>query len=267
MFIAFASSDALVWISLFRAALVIGFPAGLYFFFKGLRVYREYRFLSDTPEMPIRSIPIGLVKIHGKAQGSELVRAPVSGTECLFYKVDVETQHSRNSAFWLHVATDADGALFYLEDETGKVLVDAHGAQYDLIQSGRIETSEKHSPLDGYAVSAIRKWSRSRFAVLVRCLIHGRASFCRFTEYCILPGHWYDVTGTCVENPNSHDEHDRNLIAKGRNAATYLISWRSERGLKGTLRGRSVLYVFGGAALSIACLILILGQLAQFGLV
>ena len=36
-------------------ALVVGFGAGLYWFFKGFRVYREYRVLLDTPEIPIGS--------------------------------------------------------------------------------------------------------------------------------------------------------------------------------------------------------------------
>ena len=83
----------------------------------------------------------------------------------------------------------------------------------------------------------------------------------RMTEYCILPNHWYDVTGTCTENPNPKDEHDRNLIVKGENEPTFLISWRSEKELEKKLRRRAALYVFGGAALSIACLAILLVKL------
>ena len=84
----------------------------------------------------------------------------------------------------------------------------------------------------------------------------------RLTEFCILPDHWYDVTGTCTENPNAKDEHDRNLIVKGENEPTFLISWRNERDLEKTLRRRAALHVFGGAALSIGCLAI---RLAKFG--
>jgi hypothetical protein len=42
-------------------ALVVGFGAGLVFFFKGFRVYREYRVLLDTPEIPLRSFVKSLV--------------------------------------------------------------------------------------------------------------------------------------------------------------------------------------------------------------
>ncbi len=83
-------------------------------------------------------------------------------------------------------------------------------------------------------------------------------------EYCILPEHWYDVTGTCVENPQPKNEHDRNMILKGQNEPTFLISWRSERALVGALRNRAVLHIFGGAILSVGCLAALLVRLGWF---
>jgi hypothetical protein len=84
----------------------------------------------------------------------------------------------------------------------------------------------------------------------------------RFTEYCILPDQPYDVTATCVENPQAQDQHDRNLLMKGTNEPTYLISYRTEKGIESTLWWRAVGYVFGGAALSVVCLAIFL---AYFG--
>jgi hypothetical protein len=54
-----------------EVAIVVGFAAGLLWFFKGFRVYREYRVLAGTPEIPILSVAMGLVEIHGKAKGQE----------------------------------------------------------------------------------------------------------------------------------------------------------------------------------------------------
>ena len=48
---------------------ILGFAAGLFCFIHGFRVYREYRVLADTPEIPIRSIPMGLVEVCGTATG------------------------------------------------------------------------------------------------------------------------------------------------------------------------------------------------------
>ena len=47
----------------------VGVVAGLRWFSKGFRVYREHLVLADTPEIPIRSVAMGLVEIHGKARG------------------------------------------------------------------------------------------------------------------------------------------------------------------------------------------------------
>jgi hypothetical protein len=291
--------------------VVFGFGAGIYLFFKGFRIFREYRVLADTPEIPIRSLAMGLVEIHGKAKGEELVDSPVSHTPCLFYKVDIEKwqRNSKGSGSWSHYRTDADGVKFYLEDASGKVLVDAHGAEFDLLQSVRREIgtwrrsstnltslfSRKENtasttdlklartpggevavippPTDdelyAYVARSPRSFSVSGFSLSFSLnpttSLGGtglsRSSY-RMTEYCILPEHWYDVTGTCTENLNAKDEHDRNLIMKGENEPTFLISWRSEREIEKALRRRAALYVFGGAALSIVCLAILL---AKFG--
>jgi hypothetical protein len=273
-------------------ALVVGMGAGVFLFFKGFRVYREYRVLEDTPEAPIRSIAMGLVHIHGKARGDHLVPSPVSKTPCFFYKVDIEKwkTNSKGGGSWAHYKADANGVPFYLEDSSGKVLVDAHRAEYDLIQTAKRETgrglgsglarllSDRPDPalmtgarvtddeLISYAESAVSTGGgASVLGSLGQLAIGGGLNInlggggsssrrYRFTECCILPDHWYDLTGTCVENPAPQDEHDRNMIRKGENEPTFLISWRAEKEIERALRNRAALSVFGGAALSVVCL-------------
>jgi hypothetical protein len=75
----------------------------------------------------------------------------------------------------------------------------------------------------------------------------------RLTEYCILPGQKYHISGTCAENPHPRDEDDRNIIQKGENEPTFHISWRTEEEVEKYLRRRSLKYIFGGAALSVVC--------------
>jgi len=87
----------------------------------------------------------------------------------------------------------------------------------------------------------------------------------RLTESCLVPGQTYDITGTCVENPEPRDEHDRNLIVKGANEPTFLISSRAkDKEVNQWLRTRSIKMVFGGAALALVCLAIILGKLGMF---
>ncbi len=267
-------------------AAVVGFGAGLFWFIKGFRVFREYRVLADTPEIPIRSVAMGLVEIHGKAKGLQTVLSPVTKTPCFFYKVDIERWFSdKNGGHWSHAATQAEGTRFYLEDVTGKVLVDAHGAEYDLIQTAKRETGRgfggSPSRLFGGSrdptlatgsgisdadllnyVEAVISTGRGSFSLsggnLLSGLGMGSAHRYRLSEYCILPEQSYDVAGTCIENPDAQDEHDRNMIVKGQNEPTFVISWRSEKELKSRLRNRAALHIFGGAALSAVCLAVLL---------
>jgi hypothetical protein len=282
----------------------VGFGAGIFWFFKGFKIYREYRVLADTPEIPIRSMPMGLVEIHGKAKlaTDKLMDSPVTRTPCLFYKVDIERYHhdSKGNGSWSHYKTTCSDLPFYLDDGTGIVLVNPCGAEYDLMQTIRRETGSFGGPranfgrlfsgmgpprvaastsagslvsdgeLIAFATSAASSLSGLSFSFGSAALSLGRGGLnlggsgtrYRFTEYLILPEHWYDVTGTCAENPSPKDESDRNLILKGKNEPTFVISWRNEKGIEGTIRKRAFKYVLGGAALAVACLAFLL---AKFG--
>ena len=382
-------------------ALVVGFFGGIVTFFKGFRAYRRYRIVEDTPEIPIRSIPMGLVHIHGKAKGAQLVTSPVTRTPCCFYKVDIERwkSDSEGGGGWQHFRTDADGPRFYLEDGSGRVLVDAHGADCDLEKSCQREVrgssgsnaspgavsgqagpatdaellsyvarstaakalgfigrgAERIGPLADPGKEQIRlaiadafthplagkgfqalmalqlpalrqkleakgplsdpQQEQARLA-MIEATSHqvgspeffdairhvselagsqagrnqggehfevwtatlrglgehglGAVQFSsasghyRLTEYCILPDHDYDVTGTCAENPQPADEHDRNLITKGSNEPTFLISYKALPEVESGLRKQAALMIFGGAGLAVVCLGILLAKLGLF---
>jgi hypothetical protein len=115
------------------AALLLGVAAGLWTFFKGFRVMREYKVIEDTPRIPIRSVPMGFVHIRGQAQSEKVLSSPISRTSCCFYRVEIDQwKSSGKSHSWQNVCIDVDGFRFYVADSTGKVLIDAHAAEYDL---------------------------------------------------------------------------------------------------------------------------------------
>jgi len=64
--------------------------------------------------------------------------------------------------------------------------------------------------------------------------------------------------------PSSHEETDRNLIVKGQNEPTFLISWRDEQDIESRLRNRALVYIFGVGLLAVGCLCLVI-WLAQVG--
>ena len=78
----------------------------------------------------------------------------------------------------------------------------------------------------------------------------------RVAEFCIFPDHSYVVTGTCVENPHPQDEHDRNLIVKGRDEPTFVISSKPEKATEQDLRRRARRFISRGGILMVASLAL-----------
>jgi hypothetical protein len=365
---------------------ILGFGAGIWMFFKGFREFRKYRVLADTPEIPIRSIPMGLVEIHGQAvKADELLTSPVTHTSCHLYKVVIErwkTDSQGRGGSWHNHRTDVEGVKFYLQDGTGKALVDPREAELDLPQGARCEagsgrgitgaTGATESELLRYVTQAdahrvtnfiahgleylgprsdpkheetrqkiLELFSltpgstdfQQRLVTLMAPKLHQRiretgpqsdpqkeqarlaaleafnhpqgspeflaamqraASLAppeeqkqflaamgalsptdsaatmafgpasgryRFTEYCIAPGQSYDITGTAVENPHPQDEHDRNMIVKGENEPTFLISSKTEQEVEKGVRNRALGIILGGAALAIICLAIILFKL------
>jgi hypothetical protein len=329
-------------------ALLLGTGAGVWIFFKGFRVFREFKIVADTPRMPIRSLPMGLVQVRGQALTDQLIPSPITHTPCCFYQIKIERYETGEHGGWKHHRTAMDGAKFYVQDKTGKVLVDSYSAEYDLPESPpRIVDGAHVAPLMGTGASdqellqyvqrtgvnplagKMEHWLESKGPLddpkheqgrqtlleVARAMSGGenipwtipgtliekimasppladpqkeaqRQKFLqqlhdtgsipmppvsvsvssatgryRLRESLILPGQEYHVTGTCVENPDARDAHDRNMIVLGKNEKTFLISWKAEQEVQHGLRKRALGMVFGGAALAIVCFALLLGHL------
>jgi hypothetical protein len=234
------------WALIFSTAAIL---AGVYLFAKGLAIYREFRLLLVTPEAPIRSLAMGFVEVHGKAVGDQTIISPVSKTPCFYYKVFLSVQVGvgkdlpSDFMWW-------KGTPFYLQDATGKVRVNPASIEGDLMLNEEVGFSASGSALLAAEHSApvSREIELAKYA---NELAAGRGTIIKghFREYCILPGHWYDLAGTCVENPEPQDELDHNMIVKGSEESTFLMSWRSERGVKARLRSQATLGAYLGGGL------------------
>ena len=142
--------------------LVVGFFGGIGSFLKGFRAYREYLLLQGTPRTPIRALAMGFVRVHGKARSDQLVKSPISHTPCCYYTVEIEKWETReDSGTWSHYGVEAEGVWFYLEDSTGRVLVNPHGAEYELEMTGTREVGS--ATASSFAVEGVSdKWCLRR---------------------------------------------------------------------------------------------------------
>lgn len=115
-------------------ALVAGAAGGVFGFFRGFRTWRRLRLIEDTPTSTVRALALGRVELRGRAAGKGELRAPLTGAPCAYYRFLVEREvRSRRGRRWRTVAAGSSEAWpFYLEDATGRVLVDPRGAELSL---------------------------------------------------------------------------------------------------------------------------------------
>ena len=123
--------------TLFVLVAVLGAAAGLYLFVKGFRLLRFKRLILNTPLSRIHSASIGLVEVTGTPIGPYVLKAPVTGDACYYYNVRafqwVETHDNKHQ--WKRVLDETLFVPFFLEDTTGRVLVNPQGAQMDVHRS------------------------------------------------------------------------------------------------------------------------------------
>ena len=69
---------------------------------------------------------LGRVELHGRAQEKAELRAPFTGRACVYYRYTLEELvRSGNRNRWRQIESGDSAAWpFYLEDDTGRVLVD-----------------------------------------------------------------------------------------------------------------------------------------------
>lgn len=106
--------------------------AGAWGFVRGFRWWNWARLIEDTPTSRVRSAAQGYVELIGtgrRMQGAPVI-APLSKRPCTWWSYTVErrTRDTRDRTRWKVVNRRVSDALFYLEDETGRCIVDPEGA-------------------------------------------------------------------------------------------------------------------------------------------
>jgi hypothetical protein len=169
--IAWLLSQRLFW-------AVLGVVVGPAVFVRGFRLLQRKRLIMDIPRSTIRSAALGPIEISGKAVGPYTLVAPISRSDCLYYRVAVPSNPKGEQKNWKMRELCAP---LFLDDGTGKVMI--YPAHCDL----QIEASE---PREDYGKVGLAP-AGLRFG--------GDAEFPE--EYCIRPGDQLFVLGDLQENP------------------------------------------------------------------
>lgn len=172
---------------------MIAIAGGLYFFVAGFQLFARKRLLLATPTSRIRSAALGLVEVNGMATGPHTIPAPITGNPCFLYHTTAWQQREGKKNDWEKVAEETLHLPFFLDDTTGKVLIEPLGADLDLHRDFREE----------YAVSFFSGLDDIPPRVSAFLYRHGVASkrSLRIEERSIKPEDPLFVTGTLMENP------------------------------------------------------------------
>src|SRR5438105_12483123 len=111
----------------------IGAAAGVYWFYRGFRLLQRKRLILNTPASKIRSASMGLVEISGSATGPYVINSPLKQTTCYYYRtVAWQYKQRGKDSDWVKVAEETLHVPFYMDDGSGRLLVDPSGAEMDL---------------------------------------------------------------------------------------------------------------------------------------
>jgi hypothetical protein len=101
-------------------------------FYFSFRFLRHTRLIEDTPTSRVRSAHQGYVELEGVVhllEGSTIT-CPLSKTDCIwwFYEIEKKVQRNKNTS-WDTIDKKSSDAPFYLEDDTGRCVVNPVGAE------------------------------------------------------------------------------------------------------------------------------------------
>ena len=107
---------------------------GIVFFFSGFQKLHQKRIIANLPLSKIRSLSMGLVKLNGQImQNEKLLISPINKEKCIYYNCHIEELKKRGrSTSWVTIFRSIASVPFYVQDETGKILVNLKNAEVNI---------------------------------------------------------------------------------------------------------------------------------------
>ena len=173
---------------------VVGFCLGLYLFIQGFRLLQRRQLILNTPVSKIRSASMGMVELSGLAVGPHTVIAPITSRPCYYHRTLVwEWKQSGKNKRWVKVAAECRHVSFFLDDNTGQVMIDPRGADLDLHRDFQQEFCDSFFTTKEEVPPNVHSFL-SRHGVMTTNKI-------KVEEFCIKPKNALFVLGTLADNP------------------------------------------------------------------
>lgn len=258
---------------------------GLVLIIVSIRHFRQSGVVSHTPEIQVRELRPGLARVYGRVEGDSPLVSPLTASSCFYYESYAQKHHGNpenEQVSTLRRVTNRRD--FYVNDGTGRVLVEPDHAEFDLTPA--LETSLRpgqgvsskidpalglpdltehefralihwdwKSPKPDVAASEEkteekehkRKWWIPEALDLggFEIGLSDEAREFTLTETCLHAGRSHSIIATCEVIADSGGRQSL-MLKRGSAESTFVIS--SERGEKmaGRLRKRALLILLAG---------------------
>ena len=137
---------------------------------------------------------MGMVEVSGLAVGPYTVVAPITARPCYYYRTLVwEWKQNGKNKSWVKVAGECVHVPFFVDDNTGHVLVDPRGADLDLHRDFQQEFCDSFFTTKDPAPSNVNSFLARKGIVTSNKI--------KVEEYCIKPKNSLFILGTLSENP------------------------------------------------------------------
>jgi DNA/RNA endonuclease YhcR with UshA esterase domain len=144
----------------------LAFLVGAVVMWLGTKRFRTGRLIQNTPPENVRAVAVGRTELHGTARDAGVTfDQPFTEGECLFYSYEIEQYEKKRTTdsdgnteterTWNTTSSHSIAAPFYLEDDTGEMLVVANaGADFEVSDENEFsETFSGRSIPDEYKKS------------------------------------------------------------------------------------------------------------------
>ena len=208
----------------FHFLFILGGGISLFF---GINAFIKKRKIENTPTSKIRSLAMGVVELNGSAVWKEKLISPMSQNPCVYYDAEIqEYRKSGKSGKYVTIGEEKKGELFFVQDETGKVMVDASNAKIDVKTKSTYKIGR--SLLGRQRMEELCKRhniNTMNFLGLTRRL--------RVIETLIRPNQGLYVLGNAVNNPYVKDgsviKNEDDILIKKSKKQNLIISDKTER--------------------------------------
>jgi hypothetical protein len=188
--------------------VAFGFIFGVTGFFWGFTRFRRKRLIENIPTSTVRGLAMGLTELIGNAHKKIELKSPFSFSDCVLYTYTIERYERGNkSSHWVNIAKgDSFYAPFYLQDDTGKVLVAPKGAELILPIGYEFQTGLGVPP-----PSNLIQFMEAH-AIKYRSLFGTHTL--RFREWLIRPEDTVYVLGYAQKSKDFLNEHNEKLVRR-----------------------------------------------------